>query len=914
MLLSTKLFVPQPHGTNVARPRLLAKLNAGLASRLLLVSAPAGFGKTTLATEWIHALHADDVGKDSQGGENVAKYAVGWLALAEDDNAAPRFFTYLLAALQRIDPTIGRDAEPMLASSQPPPADLLMTLLINDMAQLNQPFVLVLDDYHLITDQAIHHAVGFLVEKMPPLMKLVLTTRVDPPLPLARWRARRWLTEIRAQDLRFTEAESTLFLHNGLDVTLSPSEIAALERRTEGWVAGLQLVLLSMQGRTDPAAFIRNFTGSHAYIIDYLVEEVLQQQPPALEAFLLATAILERFCASLCNAVTAADDADERITQLARSNLFLFPLDQERQWYRYHHLFADVLQHRLRSQDPALAVTYHRRASHWYAERALANEAVHHAFAAGDLSLAADLIERFYDEVAKRGGQSFFAEWMGNLPAELCLARPILALGCANIHLIRYQLAEAEQWLEQLAPLLDQAGVDRQLRGEYLYQRAHAASRRFDFAGVIAYGERGRQLIAPEDVALHAKFQLLLGLAYYYVRGMAASLHAFAQATHFALQAGDLYIALYGINNQAEALVKLGRLHEAIAAFQSGLTLVAERPYEYLTITNRLHDGLSLVYYEINDLAAMQRHVDQALARHEWLNPVRNFENQVALAKLQFAQGDPALALTTIENALTAFTKQQLPPESSTYALQLRVYLWLALGEHGAARAWLTQSGLTVDDELNNARQAEYIALARILLATGDPATAYTLLQRLLAAAQADEQEGTQVELLALQALALAQRATPANAHAALADALTRGMNGGYVRTFVTLGPPLRQLLVDHLPGYEDLYPTALRRTMHQYVAQLLHAFPIPRSTAIAPAMPTASTPRSAQPLVEPLSDRELEVLRLVADGLSNSQIAGQLIITVGTVKRHLNNIFGKLGVSSRTQAIARARELELLP
>lgn len=897
MLLATKLYLPLPHPDHMVRPRLNQLLDAGLASRLILVAAPAGFGKSSCVSAWLQTLEE--------------RQRVAWLSLAEEENEILRYFAYLIAALQQIDATIGQEAQRLLASPQPPPAELLMTLLINDLTAVNQPGILVLDDYHLITDQTIHQAMIFLIEKMPPTLKVVITARADPPFPLARWRVRRMLVEVRTQDLRFLAGEATTFLVEQLGIDLATHDVAALAARTEGWIAGLQLAALSLQGRRDVAGFVQSFTGSHTYIIDYLVEEVLQRQPPAIQHFLLATSILPRFCADLCQAVTGQHNAQALIEEVRRANLFLVALDNERIWYRYHHLFAEVLQHRLGRQDASAAVTYHRLASDWYAAQGFAAEAVDHAFAAGDLALVTQHIERFYDTVAKEGKQSLFALWMAKLPATELLARPVLALGAVNIMLIRYELDQADAWLAQLTDQLDHDSCDPHVRGELLYQKAHAASRRFAFPATIEYGERGLQIIGADDVGLRAKYMLMLGLAYYYVRGMEASLRAFEQATKFALQANDLYIALYGMNNQAEALVKLGRLPQAITLFQSGLALVADRPFTYLTITNRINDGLSLVYYEINNLPAMQACVEQTLAHRTWLNPVRNFENQVALAKLHFAQGDAPLALTTVENALRSYAEQKLPLEGSSQARQLRVYLWLALGMEEQASQWAAQSGLTIHDELATTRQPEYIALARTLLAQGNTAAAQLLLQRLLAATQADNQEGTQVELLALQALAYTQQGDQAAAYSSLAAALRRGQAGGFVRSFITLGEPLRHLLQKYVASQ----PTN-NSGQSTYLAQLLAAFPpsVTTTVAVVAAAPAVATAvLAAPPLVEPLSERELEVLRLVAAGLSNTQIADQLIITVGTVKRHLNNIFGKLAVGSRTQAIAQARTLRLI-
>lgn len=909
VLLTTKLFLPTPRPNLVARPRLLQVLDHSPHARLILVSAPPGFGKSTLITTWIAAQNAPEPARSHNDSQQL-KFC--WLSLDESDNDPVHFLAYLLAAFQNAEPTIGATAQIMLQAPQRPPITALLTIILNDLSSRATPICLILDDYHVITAQAIHEAITFLVEQLPPPVRLVITSRVDPPLPLARWRVRRVLTEIRANDLRFTPAEAAEFLRDALGNTLPDEVVETLETRTEGWVAGLQLAALSMQGRADVGKFVRHFTGSHVFIIDYLAEEVLHKLPAATQNFLLQTSILERFCAALCDAVIGRSDAQLFLEQIQRANLFLIPLDDHREWFRYHHLFAEVLQNRLQQGGNDLTAALHRRATYWYAQQNLLAEAIHHAFAATDLELAAGLIEQGLDQWMKRGEQTIIAGWLEKLPRAVCLARPRLALAYSNILIIRHDLTAADDWLQRLTVALTAVETDPQIWGELLYQRANAASRQFDFERTRAYSEQGLAAVAADDWSLRAKLLLMLGLAYYYTGKTQASHPTFAQATRFALAGQDLYIALYGINNQAEALYRLGRLAEARQSFETGLQLVQEHALDHLAIANQLHHGLALLLYEVNELAAMQVHLDQALARRYWMNPLQTLFNQVGLAMLQFARGQLAAALTTVEQTLAQLTEQNFPLEDASVAQQLRVYLWLDLGEQAAASQWAAASNLPLDP-VNMTRQMEYLALVRVLLVEGRASAALTLLGRLHQAAQADEQENILVVLLALQALAWTAAGNSAAGQASLVAAVERGRKGGFMRSLVTLGAPLQRLLTRYRQSPN--LPTELSG----YLDQLLAAFP-PIATQLA-AQPAAVQLPSSRPtaaantggLVEPLSERELAVLRLVAAGHSNSQIAAQLIVTVGTVKRHLNNIFGKLQVTSRTQAIARARMLELL-
>lgn len=921
MLLTTKLYIPQPHGQLIERPRLLAQLNREFQGKVTLISAPAGFGKTTLLTQW--AAHC--------------RCRVAWLALDESDNDPIRFFTYLVAALQTVDACIGENALRLLETAQRPPLEPLLTMVLNDLNTQTQPLSCVLEDYHFITAQPLHDALTFLIEYLPPAVQLLITTRSNPPLPLARWRARRLLREIRIQELRFTETETAAFLQQEANICLSPADLAALDARTEGWVASLQLAALSLQGCADTHRFITSLTGNHHYIVDYLTEEVLQRLPAEVERFLLQTAVLDRLCAPLCDAVTEQSDAQDRLGYLERTNLFLIPLDGERRWYRYHHLFAELLRSRLRQRQPQTINDLHRRASTWYAQQGLTAEAVHHAFAAEDWALAADLIEQAVDALAKRGLHATLAAWLDKLPADLRRLRPALGLVYAATLISRHDLAGANRWLQEIQQTLEAQPDPSPLWGELFYQQALAASRRYAFEEVIERSQAGLERIAPDNWHIRGRLVLILGVAYYHVRGMPPALQAFEQASHFSLRAGDIHTALYGLSNQADVLMQLGKLHQARQVYETALGVVAEHKVEHLPAADMLHMNLADLLYELNDLEAMQGHIAQALqsADHS-INPVRALGDRLCMAKLQHALGHPEEALAWIEQALTEYNRQQLPIENASWAIRYRVTFWLAAGRLTDVAAWVTTCGLTSDDEVPIAREAEYIALAQSFLVLGQSEQAIKLLQQRIAAAETSGRAGMLLELKALLALALAATQQRAVALPLLRATLQQDMAEGRIRTLIDLGEPLRRLLADchsaWVNGFGD-DPT-VNEKLHVYINSLLAAFPSKEeSTPVVSPLPLAARGSQGSPmgtnrppagaefppgrarhlLVESLSEREREVLHLVGEGLSNNQIADRLIVTVGTVKRHLNNIFGKLGVNSRTQALAKARELEFI-
>lgn len=895
-ILTTKLYRPRTRADLVARPQLLDKLAAAARRPLTLISAPAGFGKTTLLAAWL----------EERGGR------VAWLSLDEGDNDPIRFWTYCLAALQTVEPTLGVDLRPVLLAPQLPAIETILTPLLNDLAAQSQPLTLVLDDYHVIAAPAIHEAITFVVEHLPPLAHLVIAGRTNPPLPLSRLRARGQLAEIRAADLRFSGAEVAHFVREVVGQPLSSTDIAALEARTEGWVAGLQLAGLSLRARSDISSFIQAFTGSHAYIIDYLVEEVLQRLPAETERFLIQTAVLDRFCGPLCEAVSGEPGAQRMLEQLERDNLFLIPLDTQRQWYRYHNLFADVLRHRLRQVQPALVAELHLRAARWLADNGWLSEAITHAFAAQTPEEAASLIEREAEATLKRGEYMTLQGWLGRLPEAVLHAHPRLCLFWASSLIITHDLDAAQRWLalaETAARSADKP-AETELLAEVAAIRAGIALNRGDFAETRALAEQALASLSERSLRLRGEVTLHLGLAQSWSLNPAAAVQAYAEAGRLALLAGDLHTALLALFNQGSQHFMQGRLQQAAATYRNALQVAAEQDAARIPITSALQRGLAELHHEWNELETAAAHLHEALERGERGGLPRVMVlNDLALARLHFARGDVASALSVIDRALRLAEVHELPPRYASPPAAFQARLWLALGDNEAASAWARDADLDLVGELNYLYEAEYITLARVLIAQRRPGEAQGLLARLRADAAAVERVNSIIEILVVETLAWAAQGDRRQARSVLERAVRLGLPGGYVRTFVDEGVLLRQVLDDLRTGVSE--PALLA-----HIDRLCAAFAPTEEAAATPAKggaPAHVLPPGVEPLIEPLSERELEVLRFVATGLSDRQVAEALIVAIGTVKRHLNNIYGKLGVHSRTQALARARDLGLL-
>lgn len=884
-LLATKLYVPRARSKRVSRPHLIARLNDAAERSLTLLSAPAGFGKTTLLSEWI-----------AHSGRRVA-----WLSLDASDNDPVSFWSYVIAALQTLKIHLGEDALAALHSPQPPLLKSILTLLLNDIAAAPDDVILILDDYHVIDSQPLHDALTFLLDHLPLHAHVILAGRSDPPLPLARLRARGQLAEIRANALRFTPDEAVDFFNRAMGLGLSEQEIYVLDARTEGWIAGLQLAALSVQGQPAErvAAFIRAFAGSHRYIADYLMEEVLRQQPPEIDDFLLRTSILDRLCAPLCDAVVGRPDSQAMLERLERANLFLIPLDAERGWYRFHHLFADLLRSRLQQALPEEVVSLHRRASAWCAQNGLSADAIRHALAAGDAESAADLIEQSVASLRKRGEYQTLQVWLDQLPESVVFARPALCLAHASLLITLHDLDAAEPYLRKAESISRGSERESAIQGEALTLRARIAHRRTDFPLALALAGQALELIEADDRRLKGQAALVLGNASYYCDRPEAAIQAFAESSQLAESAGDLHTALNAICNQGIMQYLSGQLQRATLTYQHGLQLAADHRAERLLMAGVLHMNLALVLYEWNDLEDALDRVQKAIERcDQAVEPYFMMLCRTHLAKTLLARGNTAEASRTIQAAMQIARDHDLPHLSTVDAVECQVRLWLAQGDRAAVSAWAQASGLSVDDELSPSHEPGHTALARALVALGETDEALRLLSRLNTAAEIGGRKGVAVGLLALQAVAQQAQGDRLGALDTLAGALAFAEPAGYIRAFVDEGEPMRLLIAD---GRSRIVDSRVRA----YADHLLDAFGAAASGGDSDANP--------HPFVESLTDRELEVLQLVAEGLSDRQIAEALTVVAGTVKRHLNNIYSKLGVHSRTQALARAKELKLL-
>jgi LuxR family maltose regulon positive regulatory protein len=923
-LLQTKLYIPPVRSELVSRPRLLERLNEGLDRKLAVISAPAGFGKTTLVSEWVQAISGV-----------TPPIAVAWLSLDEDDNDAARFLVYLIAALRTIEAGIGDGLLSALQSPQPPPAEAVLISLINEIAALPSRIVLVFDDYHLIEAQPIHDAITFLLRHLPPQLHPVIASREDPHLPLARLRARGQLTELRATDLRFTPSEGAEFLNQAMGLQLSAEDVAALERRTEGWITGLRLAAISLQGRKDISGFVNSFTGSHHFVLDYLVEEVLEQQSESVQAFLLQTAVLERLTGSLCDAVrfglgepsrssggtafTAPDSGQVTLEMLERANLFIVPLDDERRWYRYHHLFADLLRQRLRQTQPELVSTLHQRASEWYEQNGLMDEAIEHALRAKDLERAAHLIERVADAMWARGGNVRLRRWLDELPVELVLSKPQLCIFRAWELFSSGRLDAAEEFL-QTAGLASEASTDHATVAECLQQgqppgsgklgvRGRAAAmwawmaayRRRNISGLIQHLRQALEDQHEQDPNWRSAAATTLSDVHAFRGDMPAAYQARLEALKACETAGNTYLSIYNSAKLALNLKAQGRLLQVQELCQQRVRLANEIGMSQTAVVGWLLATWGEVLAEMDDLDGASTLVARSIQLTEHGGDVVMFGwSCLCQTRVLFSRGDLAGAEESVQRVDKVARESVVPTWIVNQNAAWQSRIWLAQGKLEAAGQWVSERGLEPDEEPTHLGAFEYIALARILVAQGRWDETTILLQRMLEAAEVGGNTTRAIEIMMLQALAFQAGGDTTRAMASLERALALAEPEGFVRIFVDEGPPMAGLL------YEALG----RGIAPDYARRLLAAFPMPEPEQVGP--PETQGPQPD--LIEPLSERELEVLHLMAEGLTNPEIASRLLVSLHTVKTHARNIYGKLGVHNRTQAVTRARSLGVLP
>jgi LuxR family maltose regulon positive regulatory protein len=855
---------------------------------LTVISAPAGFGKTTLLTDWF-----------AQG-----ELAVAWLSVDGRDSDLGRFWSYLIAAFRTVQPEVGDEALALLRRD-PSGIEAIVASLLNDLDTLASDVALVLDDYHLIESREVHESVAFFVEHLPPQVHLVIAGRSDPPLPLGRLRARGELLEIRASDLRFSAEETATYFREAMGFDLSDADVDALESRTEGWIAALQLAALSLRGRDDMSAFIANFTGDDRFVVDYLMEEVLDRQEPDVRAFLLQTSVLSGLSGPLCDTVTGRSGSAAVLEKLDRANLFVVPLDEHRRWYRYHHLFGDVLRSRLTGGDPDVLAELHRRASGWYDSNGEWPDAIHHAIAAGDMEAAARLIELATPAARQARGEDALRRWLEKLPREIFDDRPVLAVTLVGARMatgdptdVEPLLQSAERWLDDARdgeadrPIVFDSDEFATLPAQIAMYRAGAALLEGDLPSTIAHASRIFELTTPDDHVRLGAAAALSGLAHWATGALNRAAQLYSAAVDHFIAAEFIPDVLGCSLGLADIQVARGRLRDARRTLERGLELASGQPA--LRGTADMHTGLCELALEHNDLEAASR--QQQLAReHGDIAglPQNSYRWRVAAARLLHAYGDREPAYTLLDEAARLYDTDFSPAVRPVPAVKAR--LLVQDGNLDTAAAWAAGRGVSLDDEPTYLTEFEHLTLARLHLALhwsdgSDVEAVLDLLQRIEDAADAGRRTGTAAEAAALMAVAEDARGHRPAATEALNRALTRAAPEDYVRLFLDEGPPMVALL--RSAGLSDRAAEHAKRIL---------------ASSQAPV-----TPPVRAGLVDELSERELDVLRLLRSDLSGPDIARELLISLNTLRTHTKNIYAKLGVNNRRAALTRAAALGL--
>lgn len=894
-LLRTSLHIPQlPEGL-ITRAILLDRIDRALKFPLTLVCAPAGFGKTTLLSQWV-------------SGSKGLRGRVAWVSL-ESDCDPDRFWTYIITALEEIQAGIGDSALALLELPQPP-IQTILRILVNEIAEVTDELVLILDDYHHVNEAAAHGDLTFFVDHLPSNLKLVIASRVQPPLPLARWRAGNRLHELREDDLRFNMAEVAAFFNEIKGLNLTPEEIAALEGRTEGWIAGLQLVALSMKDFDDKSkhSFVSAFTGSQRYILDFLVEEVLQRQPDQIKTFLLKTALLDRLNGSLCNAVTGQADGQTILEHLERANMFTIALDEERQWYRYHLLFRDVLRHELQRMLPEVVVDLHRRAAAWYNRAGLTDDAIYHACTAHALEGAIPLIEMVINTAWSRGEVRKIIEWLGKVPPGDLVPHPSLSVYYIRALLHGGQMDSAEQRLREaearLRARLDGRSneEDRWYLGAICAFRSLIAAVSDEPANALEPGHEALRLLPAEDIASRIYAINSLGTARFYLGDLVEAVQALGEGSELARKAGNLFPMFAATAYQAEALICQGKLKQAGNVLQHALDQgqIPDQPTRaWLPAASYVCVVFSNLLYEWNRLEEAERYLTEAIELGQQLALGSALWSAYhALVRIKLVQGDQAGALEMVRQARYYQHTHSLPlPARVMEAIQAQA--WLRLGNLADTERWARTRDMDRPPSPGIVQELEQLTLARLHLLQGRPGQALALLEQMHPMAASCGHQGRVIAILVLIALAQQALGETGQAVDTLGAALEMAEPEGYVRTFVDAGQPMAALL----------HQAMAQGRMPDYISRLLEAFPADDTRSI----PGADRRRMAvAELIEPLSERELEVLQLMAGGASNQDIAEALIIAFTTAKKHVSNIIRKLGVGNRVQAVAKGRELGL--
>lgn len=914
-LLYTKLRPPPLRGKRVERSHLLRRLDAAMDHRLTLVCAPAGYGKSTLLSQWLQQR----------------QLPAGWVSLDRGDNDPAQFIGYFLAAIQSIDPNAGALIPGMLLPPKPAPVSKILMALINDLAASPHEFVIVLDDYQEIDARAVHDFLAQLIEHMPGNLHLILAARADPPLSLPHLRGRGQLLELRAADLSFNTAEASAFFHDATRLPLSANAVDALLHKAEGWAAGLQIAAIFLQSQTDLPQAVQSFTGGHRHILDYLASEVIERLPAPVQAFLSQTAILDQLQASLCDAVTGRGDSAQILEQLDRENQFIIPLDEERRWYRYHRLMAEALHRRTALLDQDHLAVLHRRASNWYAAQGMTSSAIQHAFESGDFEHAADLIESCTEDMLKSSLIVTLLEWLERLPEELLRARPALNLAYAWALLFKGGPTRSmQEWLAGLP--VDPAGAP--LSAQETLLRGLIAALSGNFSQSLAYSQRALESLPENDLFLRSIAAENLGIAHVLHGDIPSAIQAFKESSAMAQESGNTMFLVAALSNLAGLYLVQGHLHLSAEGYRQALERATAPSGQRLPVACRALLGLGEIAREWNQLAQARQYMEQAVQLSQQYSEAGELVMRLNLGRVLQAQKEENRAIEMIQRA------QALAMQSTATKIDDRLvdaalaHVWLQQGNLAGASEWAARRGF---DQVSpgaslpgdalpmpyDLREAEWMVYARLRLAQQQPQAALLVLAALLIGAQQQGRLRRQHEILLLIALAHQQAASTAEALEYFQRSLELAEPEGCTRVFIEEGAPLTRLLRQ-----------AVHRGIHsQFCSQLLEDIQAeqrkpqpasgeeqtgliePLNTDTKQAHKLAQPARLSQPaLVEPLSERELDVLRLLAEGCTNREISERLYISLSTVKGHVANISSKLLAKNRTEAVARARYLGILP
>jgi LuxR family transcriptional regulator, maltose regulon positive regulatory protein len=886
--LSTKINPPLPGRALLPRPLLIERLTECLdpGCRLGLISAPAGYGKTSLLCAWAAGCGCP----------------AAWLSVDEWDNDPARFLAYLVLAVQKLEPGLGGDVLAYLRSPNPPGVDEIIPLWVNLLEGINQPFILVLDDYHLIRAPEIQRAVAFLLEHEPPSMHLVIATRKDPPLPIPRLRARGQLVELRQADLRFSGEETAAFLREGIGATLDPQDVSTLHSRTEGWAAGLQMAAISMQGQTDLSGKIAAFGASHEFIVDYFASEVLAQQGEPIKTFLLQTSILEQLCGPLCDALTGRKDGQATLESLRQANLFVMPLDRERCWYRYHRLFRDLLQKQLQRDQPASLPALHRRARVWFEARGMADQAIEHALLAEDPPAALRLVDEHAEPFFMNGEHVTLLRWLGALPEDELSQRPRLQFFQAVMLSAAGKSVEAARVLQlvdrALAHLDPRDPQQRLILGRAAAVHAVAASLQDDPQIILTYANRALEFLPAEEIGWRSSVLLARSYASYLLGDPASSVQGLSLSIEQAKATSSHLLVLMEIPMLAESYWVQGQLNRAAEACQAGFQYMEHTGLSHAPMCDHLYITWGVMCLERDDLeqaaAAIRRGLELSRNGRAITNQVLGHQ---AMLRVCLVQGDLPGARASLAAAEALFQEHKIPVKYQSEIIEMRARMLIREGQWETAKNGLQAQGVAPGGEIRSSNHALYLLLVRIWIAQGEFDSAEDLLNRLAQFYPSVHCLRWMISVQILRARLSLARGDKPLALVALASASALAGPEGFIQDFLEEGAALGALLQE-----------AVRVQLRPAEAQALLA-----RLSQGQAHPAAQSAPITAELVEPLSERELEVLGLVAQGLSNQAIAARLYVTLRTVKFHTGNIYGKLGVTSRTEAVSHARTLGIL-